>query len=57
MAILWGDELLSHQISRDHDGGVPVRLPLPSLQHEQALVLNRELEVLHVLVMLLESSS
>ena len=48
------DELLGHQIGRDHDRRVAGALAAARLQHEEALVLNRELEVLDVLVVLLE---
>jgi len=51
---LWRDELLFDQIGRDDDGCVAGPLAAARLQHEEALVLNRELEVLDVLVVALE---
>ena len=48
-------ELLGNEIAGDHDGGVTGALAAARLQHEQPLVLNRELEVLNVFVMLLEA--
>ena len=48
------DELLVHEIRRDHDRGVARPLAVPRLQHVEPLVLDRELEVLDVPVVLLE---
>ena len=48
------DELLVHEIGRDHDGRIPRPLAAPRLEHEEMLVLNGELEVLDVLVVALE---
>ena len=48
------DQLLVDEIGGDHDRRVAGALAAARLQHEQPLVLDRELEVLHVLVVLLE---
>ncbi len=48
------DQPLVHQVGGDHHRGVAGALAAARLQHEQALVLDRELEVLDVLVVLLE---
>ena len=42
------------EVGRDHDRGVAGPLAVARLQHVQTLVLDRELEVLDVLVVLLE---
>ena len=52
--VLRRDELLGHEIGGDDDGRVAGALAAARLQHEEPLVLNRELEVLDVLVVLLE---
>jgi hypothetical protein len=48
------DQLLGDEVGRDHDGRVARALAVAGLQHVQAVVLDRELEVLDVLVVLLE---
>src|SRR5207237_6672537 len=53
--LLWRQQLLVDEVGGDADGGVTGALAAAGLQHEQPLVLDRELEVLHVLVMLLEA--
>ncbi len=52
--VLRRHELLGRQIGGDHHRRVAGALAAARLQHEQPLVLNRELEVLHVLVVALE---
>ena len=47
-------QLLGHDVGRDHDRRVPGALAVAGLQHVELLVLDRELEVLDVLVVLLE---
>ena len=49
------DQPFLDQVGGDHHGGVAGALAAARLQHEQPLVLDGELEVLHVLVVLLEA--
>ena len=53
--LLRRDQPLLDHIGGDHDGGVAGALAAARLQHEEPLVLDRELEVLHVLVVLLQA--
>ena len=48
------DQLLLHHLNRDADGGLRGALASAGLQHEELSVLDGELDVLHVLVVLLE---
>ena len=48
------DDLFVREIGGDHDGRISGALAAARLQHVELLVLNGELEVLHVLVVLLE---
>ena len=48
------DDAFIDQVGGDPDGGLPGPLAATGLQHEQPLVLNRELEILHVLVVTLQ---
>ena len=52
--LLRRDQVLGDQVRGDDDGRVSGALAAARLQHEQPLVLNRELEVLDVLVVLFE---
>ena len=53
--VLRRDELLADEVGRDHDRRVAGALAAPRLQHVEVLVLDRELEVLDVPVVLLET--
>ena len=46
--LLRRDQPFLHEIGGDDDGGVAGALAAARLQHEQTIVLDRELEVLHV---------
>ncbi len=48
------DESFTDHIDGDIDGRLASPLPSPRLKHEQAAILDRELDVLHVAVMMLE---
>ena len=49
-----GDDALSDEVSGDPDGRRPGPLAGPGLEHVQGAVLDRELDVLHLLVVRLE---
>lgn len=53
-ASFWVIKLLGHHVGGDEDRRLSRALAAARLQHEQTLVLNGELEILHVLVVLLE---
>src|SRR4029453_13668320 len=48
------DELLGYKVGRDHDSRVSRTFAVARLQHEETLVLDREFEILDVLVVTLE---
>mmetsp|Transcript_2482 Transcript_2482/g.3526 ORF Transcript_2482/g.3526 Transcript_2482/m.3526 type:complete len:709 (-) Transcript_2482:241-2367(-) len=52
--LVLGDEALLEHVDGDADGGGAGALAVAALEHEELLVLDRELDVLHVLVVRLE---
>ena len=53
--LLLRDQALSHHIDCDMDGSRSGALAAAALEHEQAIVLDGELDVLHVLVVVFQT--